>query len=62
MSSSVKAVRVDFDDDSMWVALADGRNIGVPLAWFPQLLNSSGDEREQVKAAAVCIGGALTKT
>jgi hypothetical protein len=33
----------------MWVDLSDGRTIGVPLAWFPRLLNSSAEEREQVR-------------
>jgi Protein of unknown function (DUF2442) len=48
MSSSVNATRVRFDADSMWVDLSDGRTIGVPLAWFPKLLRSSEEEREQV--------------
>lgn len=30
-----------FDDDSMWAELSDGRIIGVPLVWFPRLLNAS---------------------
>ncbi len=49
MSSSVSAKRVRFDSDSMWVDLSDGRTIGVPLAWFPRLLNSTPDEREKVR-------------
>ncbi|MFK7862178.1 MAG: DUF2442 domain-containing protein [Granulosicoccus sp.] len=42
MSISAKEVR--FDNDSMWVELTDGRTIGVPLAWFPRLLNASKEE------------------
>ena len=42
MSISAKEVR--FDSDSMWVELTDGRTVGVPLAWFPRLLNASKDE------------------
>ena len=34
-----------FDENSMWVELSDGRNIGVPLAWFPRLLNASPEQR-----------------
>ncbi|MGC1463159.1 MAG: DUF2442 domain-containing protein [Terracidiphilus sp.] len=49
MSSSVSAMRVRFDSDSMWVDLSDGRTIGVPLAWFPRLLRGTADEREQVR-------------
>jgi len=29
----------------MWVQLADGRVIGVPLAWFPRLLRASPEQR-----------------
>ena len=39
---------VSFDDDNMWVALSDGRTLGVPLAWFPRLLHASTVEREAV--------------
>lgn len=44
---SPEATSVRFDEDSMWVALEDGRTIGVPLAWFPRLLNGSPAAREQ---------------
>jgi hypothetical protein len=38
-----------FDDFTMWVELADGRTLGVPLAWFPRLLNATPAERERVE-------------
>ena len=41
---SISAEDVRFDSDSMWVELSDGRTVGVPLAWFPRLLNASGNE------------------
>ncbi|MFP5210720.1 MAG: DUF2442 domain-containing protein [Acidobacteriota bacterium] len=49
MNSSVRAMRVRFDEDCMWVNLSDGRTIGVPLAWFPRLLQATPDQREQVQ-------------
>jgi len=49
MNSSTKVTRVHFDPDSMWVGLADGRVIGVPLAWFPRLLRATPAQREQVR-------------
>jgi hypothetical protein len=52
MSSSVSPMRVRFDEDSMWVDLSDGRTIGVPLAWFPRLLRSTADQREQVRLSS----------
>jgi len=30
----------------MWVDLADGRMLGVPLAYFPRLLNATEDQRQ----------------
>lgn len=38
--------RVRFDPDAMWVDIADGRTIGVPLAWFPRLLAATPAQRE----------------
>lgn len=35
-----------FDEDSMWIELSDGRTIGVPLVWFPRLLNATAAQRE----------------
>lgn len=43
--SDALARQVKFDDDTMWVALVDGRTLGVPLAYFPRLLNASPSER-----------------
>jgi hypothetical protein len=49
---AAKATRVHFDKDSMWVHLSDGRVIGVPLAWFPRLLHSTVEQREQVRISS----------
>ncbi|MBB6229181.1 hypothetical protein FHS79_003382 [Polymorphobacter multimanifer] len=38
--------RLWFDADAMWVALADGRTMGVPLMWFPRLLAATPAQRE----------------
>ena len=38
-TSFPEPVSVTFDDVRFWVELADGRVLGVPLAWFPRLLN-----------------------
>jgi hypothetical protein len=45
----ISAEKVRFDEDTMWVALSDGRTIGVPLAWFPRLMRASPAERETVE-------------
>ncbi|MCF7954992.1 MAG: DUF2442 domain-containing protein [Phycisphaerae bacterium] len=40
------ATKVSFDQDSMWIELADGRKLGVPLAYFPRLLNAKVKQRK----------------
>jgi hypothetical protein len=47
MNTSPKAVR--FDDDTLWVSLADGRTIAAPLAWFPRLLDAAPEQRNAVE-------------
>ncbi len=39
------ASKVEFDDDSFWVSLSDGRVVGVPLAWFPRLVAGDSAQR-----------------
>ena len=34
-----------FDPDTMWVEFTDGRQLGVPLAYFPRLLHASPAQR-----------------
>ena len=43
MSTSAKTLR--FDENCMWVELLDGRVLGVPLAWFPRLLQATPQQR-----------------
>jgi Protein of unknown function (DUF2442) len=45
MNTSAKSVW--FDDNSMWVELADGRTLGIPLAWFPRLLHATPEQRQK---------------
>lgn len=52
MSISSSPMRVRFDEDSFWVDLSDGRTIGVPLAWFPRLLQGTAEQREQVRISS----------
>ena len=43
MSTLAKGLR--FDDSMMWVELMDGRQLGVPLAYFPRLLGATPEQR-----------------
>ena len=39
------ADKVTITEDTLCVDLSDGRTISVPLAWFPRLLQSTPEER-----------------
>ena len=43
------AKKVWFDDYTMWVDLDDGRTLGIPLAWFPRLLDATPEQRNAVR-------------
>jgi hypothetical protein len=40
-----EALTVSLTDDTLSVDLSDGRSISVPIAWFPRLIHSSKQER-----------------
>ena len=55
MSTSATTIR--FDDVTMWVELNDGQTIGVPLAWFPRLLQATPEQRARHRIGVT--GGGL---
>ena len=44
---SARANAVSFDSDNMWVELVDGRQLGIPLAYFPRLAKASQAQRKK---------------
>jgi hypothetical protein len=46
---SIAALSVRFEPDIMLLELSDGRSLGVPLAWFPKLLNASDAQLKAVE-------------
>ncbi len=49
---TISATEVRFDEDTIWIGLSDGRTLGVPLAWFPRLMQANAAEREAVEISA----------
>ena len=49
---TISATDVRFDDATMWVSLEDGRTLGVPLAWFPRLMDATPEARAAVTLSA----------
>ena len=54
-SSEVTAVDVSCNADALKVALADGRVVTTPLAWFPRLLAATAQQRAEWEL----IGGGI---
>jgi Protein of unknown function (DUF2442) len=50
---TISPIAVHFDDQTMWVDLSDGRTLGVPLAWFPRLLQASSAARQRVELSRI---------
>ena len=46
---TISAHKVSFDDATLWLTLSDGRILGMPLVWFPRLLNATPEQREAVE-------------
>lgn len=47
--NDISATAVRFDAHTLWLDLSDGRTLGVPLAWFPRLLNATPAQRERAE-------------
>ncbi len=50
------AKAVEFDENMMWVRLTDGRMLGVPLVWFPTLLDATPEQRARCEIGGGGIG------
>jgi hypothetical protein len=54
--TAVLAVAVRFTDDAMIVSLSDGREVSVPLEWFPRLRDANPEQRKNWRFIAKGIG------
>ena len=45
----IRPISVAFTADELVVALADGRRIATPLAWYPRLKNATAAAREHLE-------------
>lgn len=56
LTLEAKAAKVFFDEDNLWLLLKDGRQISVPLVYFPRLLNAKPEERAKFEISGGGIG------
>jgi len=54
LGEKARAQKVWFADNSMWVAMEDGRILAVPLSWFPRLEKAT---KEQLSCYEFSGGG-----
>lgn len=47
LAIEASATKVWFDEYNMWINLSDGRQLSVPLEYFPRLLNATKSQREK---------------
>lgn len=46
LTFEAKASQIWFDEQNLWVLLQDGRQLSVPLAYFPRLFKASPKQRQ----------------
>lgn len=54
--TAVLAVDVRFSEDALIVRLSDGREVSVPLEWFPRLRDATPEQRQDWRLIARGIG------
>jgi hypothetical protein len=54
--TSVLAVNVEVSEDALQVRLSDGREVSVPLEWFPRLRNATKEQPANWRLIAHGIG------
>ena len=53
---SAFAIDVRFDDEMLHVQLSDGREISVPLEWFPRLRSANNEQRSNWRLIGRGVG------
>ena len=47
LTIEASATKIWFDQYNMWISLVDGRQLSIPLDYFPRLLNASPEQRNK---------------
>lgn len=70
--ATAAAIKVWTDSGNLWLELTDGRQLSIPLAYFPRLLHATPEQRAQFELSGggtgihweeidedICVGGLL---
>jgi hypothetical protein len=55
-NDEIHAEKIWFDDFCLWVLLTDGRQLSVPLTYFPRLEHATKEQREKYEISGGGIG------
>ena len=55
-ATEIRAQKVWLDDEYIWLLLTDGRQLAVPLAYFPRLLNATNEQRNAFETSGNGMG------
>jgi hypothetical protein len=56
LKAGERIVGVQISEDALTIELADGRTVGVPLAWYPRLLHATPGQRSRWSLAGAGYG------
>lgn len=51
LAIETRASKIWIDDENLWLLLADGRQLSVPLVYFPRLLKASPLQRARFETS-----------
>ncbi len=54
--NNARAQKVWFDNDNIWLLLLDGRQLSLPLVFFPTLLNADTEELNKYELSGGGLG------
>ena len=54
--NNAKAQKVWFDTDNLWLLLLDGRQLSLPLVFFPTLLNANEEDLKNYELSGGGLG------
>ena len=56
LTSDARAKKVWFDEYNMWIEFTDGRQLSIPLAYFPLLEKATAEQRNNFEISGGGIG------
>ncbi|MCR4734668.1 MAG: DUF2442 domain-containing protein [Treponema sp.] len=54
--NNARAQKVWFDTDNLWILLADGRQLSIPLLFFPRLMNADDSSLSEYELSGNGLG------